>query len=123
MRGKRWHGGLVNTSGPGMCLMGRFFSSKPIAISIMPFMLTISDEPRFSGCTHARSVRLAHDRVVISQQNTLRWPRVQLQLITGSLWLKVACKKDRPCHFAWVAMVWVYVNTRNKQGLWCASSM
>ncbi len=34
----------------GMCLMGRFLSSKASAISIISFMDTISVLPRFSGC-------------------------------------------------------------------------
>jgi hypothetical protein len=36
-------------SGPGMCLMPFCWPSKPSTISIMPFMLTISVEPRLRG--------------------------------------------------------------------------
>ena len=65
----------AGTSGPGMCLMGRFFSSKLIAISIISFMLTISDEPRFSGCTHACQVSAcAQDRCLLAAVYTASSP-------------------------------------------------
>ncbi len=36
-------------SGPGMCLMDFFFSSKLMMVDIMPFIETISSEPRLRG--------------------------------------------------------------------------
>ena len=50
-----------------MCLMGRFFCSRPIAISIISFMDTISVDPRFSGCKCKNTYLSKHD--CFSQQS------------------------------------------------------
>lgn len=76
-------------SGPGMCWIGSFLSSKLRTISAISFMLTISSLPIFTGSRKSDFVNLFMQILLIWAwlSNMTHMPNNKLILLNNSLWI------------------------------------